>query len=819
MAELKKDQSQLEQEGIEEQKKNEQGGELNSDSKKQTQNDDQTAQEIVKLDEIVEEKEYSEEEFDELRKLYEDTVNEFVEGELIVGKILSINDKEVTVDIGFKSEGSIPLDEFTNPQDLNVGDDIEVFLENIEDMDGQLVLSRKKVDFIHSWENVINSYESGEILQGRCIRRIKGGIVVDLNGIDAFLPGSQIDVKPIRDFDAFIGQMMDFKVVKVNQLRKNIVVSHRVLVEEEMKEQRGKILENLEKGQILEGTVKNITDFGVFIDLGGVDGLLHINDLSWGRISHPSEIVALDETIKVMVLDFNEEKDRISLGLKQMQPHPWENVTEKYPVGTVVKGKVVNISDYGAFIEIEKGVEGLIHISEMSWTQHIKHPSKVLAVGEIVETKILSIDQDEKKISLGLKQLEPDPWDTLEEKYPIGSKHEGIVRNLTNFGAFIELEEGIDGLIHISDLSWTKKIRHPGEVLKKGDSIEVVVLNVDRENRRISLGFKQTMANPWDEFQEKYKPGTTTKGQIVRLIEKGVIAELPDGVDGFVPISHLTKPNVKKPSDGYKVGDEIELCVLEFNKEAKKIVLSENIEYATNLVSEKDGQEKVTSAEEEVELIFDKEEKDSSEKAADSETKEVEKEKKPETTVEKEVDEKAEKSEEQAEEQTEEQTEDASKEVSEKEEKKTTTEKNEAEKAEKSEEEKSPTEVKESEEPPKEEDEKKEEKVVMQAETDKEVADKKEAEKAEKPKKSKSKKSDSKKEEADLKAEKKEDNQDKEKDTKKKSKKKSAQEADDTSSEEKKKKKKSTEKKTAKKEKEEKPEEDSKENDENSEKK
>jgi small subunit ribosomal protein S1 len=588
MVELNDNQTQSIEGEIEDQQNNTQGGEVKPTNSEQAEAMKQLIPKTIRLEDLEEEKEYSSDEFEELNKLYEDTISDYVEGELVVGKILSIGDKDVTVDIGFKSEGTIPIEEFSHPEELNIGADLEVFIDNIEDSEGRLVLSKKKVDFIHSWEKVLNSHDRGEILQGRCIRRIKGGIVVDLGGVDAFLPGSQIDVKPIRDFDAFIGQTMDFKVVKVNNLRKNIVVSHRVLVEEEMREQREKILENLEKNQVLEGNVKNITDFGVFIDLGGVDGLLHINDLSWGRVSHPSEIVALDETIKVMVLDFNEEKDRISLGLKQLQPHPWENVPEKYPVGAVVKGKVVNISDYGAFVELEKGVEGLIHISEMSWTQHIKHPSKILAVGEIVEAKILNVDEEEKKISLGLKQLEPDPWDTLEEKYPIGSRHEGKVRNLTNFGAFVELEEGIDGLIHISDLSWTKKVRHPGEVVKKSDTIEVVVLNVDRENRRISLGYKQTTENPWDNFEEIYKPGAITKGKIVRLIEKGVIAELPEVVDGFVPMSHLVKPNITKPSDGYKVGDELELCVIEFNKDAKKIVLSEKIDHALSLVRQKE---------------------------------------------------------------------------------------------------------------------------------------------------------------------------------------------------------------------------------------
>lgn len=573
---------------IETTQKNSQGGEANPTNSDLLQEKKQpTPMGFLKYEDVEEEQEYSSEEYDELSKLYEDTISDYIEGELVVGKILAIGDKDVTIDIGFKSEGTVPLDEFSRPAELKVGQDIEVYIENIEDSDGQLILSRRKVDFIHSWERVLNSYENGDILPGKCTRRIKGGIVVDLDGVDAFLPGSQIDVKPIRDFDSFIGETIDFKVVKVNHLRKNIVVSHRVLVEEEMKGQRKKILDNLVKGQILDGSVKNITDFGVFIDLGGVDGLLHINDLSWGRVSHPSEIVSFDETIKVMVLDFNDAKDRISLGLKQLQPHPWENVTEKYPVGKVILGKVVNISDYGAFIELEKGVEGLIHISEMSWTQHIKHPSKILAVGEMVEAKILNINEQEKKISLGLKQLEPDPWDTLEVKYPIGSRHEGKVRNLTNFGAFVELEEGIDGLIHISDLSWTKKIRHPAEVVKKGDAIEVVVLNVDRANRRISLGYKQVNDSPWNQFEDRFKPGTITTGKIVRLIEKGIIAELPEVVDGFVPMSHLAKPNISKPSDGYKVGDDIELCVIEFNKEAKKIVLSEKIDYAQGLIQQK----------------------------------------------------------------------------------------------------------------------------------------------------------------------------------------------------------------------------------------
>ena len=532
---------------------------------------------IVSQQDLIEEKEYSEEEFGNFRRLYEDTLSEINEGQLVVGKVLAINAKEVAVDIGFKSEGVIPIDEFTEPDKLQIGDDIEVFLDNVEDQDGQLVLSKKKADFMRVWERVLAAYQKSELIRGRCTRRIKGGIVVDLMGIDAFLPGSQIDIKPIRDFDAYIGQVMDFRVVKVNELRKNIVVSHRVLVEEAMSEQRGKILANLVKGQVLEGAVKNITDFGVFIDLGGVDGLLHINDLSWGRVSHPSEIVSLDEKIKVQVLDFNEAKDRISLGLKQLLPHPWIDVDKKYPMAAVVRGKVVSISDYGAFVELERGVEGLIHISEMSWTQHIRHPSKVVSVGEMIDAKVLNIDLEERKISLGLKQLEPDPWSDIELKYPVGSRQHGVVRNLTNFGAFVELEEGIDGLVHISDLSWTKKIRHPAEVVKKGDEVDVVVLNVDKNNRRISLGYKQTKDNPWDTFESDYKVHTKSQGKIVRMIDKGVIVELPSEVDGFVPLSHLAKPSLAKPSDGYAVGDSVELVVIEFNKENKKIILSERL--------------------------------------------------------------------------------------------------------------------------------------------------------------------------------------------------------------------------------------------------
>ncbi len=455
-----------------------------------------------------------------------------------------------------------------------MGDEVEVYIERIEDQEGRLMLSRKRADFMRIWDRITKAFETGEVLQGRCLRRIKGGVVVDLLGIDAFLPGSQIDVKPVRDFDAFIGRTLDLKVVKVNHPSENVVVSHKALVEAELADQRKTVLESLEKGQILEGTAKAITNFGVFVDLGGVDGLVHITDLSWGRVNHPSEIVKLDQTLNVVVLDFDEEKKRISLGLKQLQPHPWETIQQKYQIGQKVTGKVVSLADYGAFIEVEKGIEGLIHISEMSWTQHIKHPSQVVSMGQMIDAVILNIDKEQKKISLGIKQLEPDPWLSLLQKYPIGSNHTGIVRNITNFGVFVELEEGVDGLVHISDLSWTKKVRHPGEVVKKGDSIEVVILSVDVDQRRISLGHKQIKENPWEVFATTYNVGSETEGKIVRIIEKGVIVELPLGVDGFIPASQLSMTPVKNLTDSFHVDDTLPLKVIDFDKDSKKIVLS-----------------------------------------------------------------------------------------------------------------------------------------------------------------------------------------------------------------------------------------------------
>jgi small subunit ribosomal protein S1 len=529
---------------------------------------------VVKLEDYEEEDEYPADEMKFLSGMYDRTMSTITEGEIVTGRILDITNKEVIVDIGFKSEGIVPKEEFKNSESLKIGDEIEVFLEKLEGLDGQLMLSRRRADFLRVWEQVVSKHENDELIQGTIMRRIKGGMVVDIMGIDAFLPGSQIDVKPIRDFDGYLGKTQDFKIVKVNHARKNVVVSSRVLIEKQMAGKRSEILTTLEKGQKRKGIVKNITDFGVFIDLGGVDGLLHITDLSWGRVNHPSELVKLDQELEVVILDYNTEKDRISLGLKQLQPHPWEQVGEKYPVGKKINGKIVSITDYGAFVELEKGIEGLIHISEMSWSQHIKHPSQLLSVGHQVDAVVLNIEADDKKISLGLKQLEPDPWEKVEADYPVGTVHKGVVRNLTQFGAFVELEEGIDGLVHISDLSWTKKVRHPSEIVKKGDEIDVVVLGINREERRIALGHKQIESNPWDAFEENYGLDTDTQGKITRIIDKGVIITLPLGVDGFIPNQHLGIPKGKKATDMYKVDDEIPARVIEFDKENKKIVLS-----------------------------------------------------------------------------------------------------------------------------------------------------------------------------------------------------------------------------------------------------
>jgi small subunit ribosomal protein S1 len=539
-------------------------------------------------DELVEEKkviifdrskfinadEYSDEELQSLASLYDNSFRDIKEGEIISGKIVGVSDDHVVIDVGFKSDGSIPRNEFNATEEIKVGAEVDIVIESVEDEEGNLVLSKKRADFLKIWSRIIDGYENEKVLTGKILKRIKGGMVVDLMGIEAFLPGSQIDIRPVRDFDAFVGQTMDFKIVKINIPTENVVVSHKILIEATIADQRKEILEGLEKGQILEGIVKAITDFGVFVDLGGVDGLIHITDLSWGRINHPSEVVKLDEKIKVVVTDYDMEKRRISLSLKQLLPHPWQEINEKYHIGDKVAGRVVSLTDYGAFIEIEKGIEGLIHISEMSWTQHINHPSQFVSMGQIIEAVILSLDKDEKKISLGMKQLTPDPWEELLKKYPVGSNHKGVARNLTNFGVFVELEPGIDGLIHISDLSWTKKIRHPGEVVKKGEEIEVSVLSVDTEQRKISLGHKQINENPWENFANVYATGALTEGKVVRIIEKGLIAELPLGVDGFIPASQLSPGKIKNLSFCFPIESNLKLKVVEFDKDNKKIVLS-----------------------------------------------------------------------------------------------------------------------------------------------------------------------------------------------------------------------------------------------------
>jgi small subunit ribosomal protein S1 len=516
---------------------------------------------------------YSNDEYDVLVKMYEGTLNALKEKEIVTGRVVSKDEKYVIVDIGFKSEGIVPVNEFRNIDSVVAGDEIEVFLDRVEDKDGQLVLSRKKADTLRVWQKIDTAFNGQTVIEGLIKRRIKGGMVVDIFGIDAFLPGSQIDVRPVRDFDAYVGKTMEFMVVKLNMTSENVVVSHRALVETDLEEQRDEILATMDSGQILEGTVKNITDFGVFIDLGGVDGLLHITDLSWGRVEHPSEIVKLDQRLNVVVLEFDKDRKRISLGLKQLQPHPWDAIDAKYPEGAKVQGKVVSIADYGAFIELEKGVEGLIHISEMSWTQHIKHPSQLVEKNAVIECIVLNINKTEKKVSLGVKQLENDPWKELEARYPMGSKHKGIVRNLTNFGIFIELEPGIDGLVHVSDLSWTEKVNHPSEVVNKGDELEVMILTIDFENRRISLGHKQVTSNPWEEYAKAYYAGAKVeKAKVSKITDKGIFLSLPLGVESFMPAKEA---KIETISESYKIDEEINVGVLEFDEQSRNIVVSE----------------------------------------------------------------------------------------------------------------------------------------------------------------------------------------------------------------------------------------------------
>ncbi len=513
---------------------------------------------------------YSKDERAKLEDLYNNTLSSVIEHEVIDGTVVAKNNREVVVNIGYKSDGIIPLSELRYKTDLKIGDIVEVYVESQEDGTGQLLLSHKKARVLRSWERVNKSLEDSEVIQGFVKCRTKGGLIVDVFGIEAFLPGSQIDVKPIRDYDIYVGKTMEFKVVKVNHEYKNVVVSHKALIEAELEQQKAEIISKLEKGQILEGTVKNITSYGVFIDLGGVDGLIHITDLSWGRINHPEEIVKLDEKINVVILDFDDNKKRIALGLKQLSAHPWDSLNADMKVGDKVKGKVVVIADYGAFIEIAPGVEGLIHVSEMSWSQHLRTAQDFLRVGDEVEAVILTLDREERKMSLGIKQLIPDPWTNITEKYPVNAKRKAIVRNFTNFGIFVELEEGVDGLIHISDLSWSKKIKHPAEFTKIGEEIEVVVLEVDVENRRLSLGHKQLEENPWDVFEKEFMIDSVHKGTIISSGEKGVIVLLPYGVEGFAPIRHI----VKEDGTTAKVDDTLDFKVIEFSKENKKILVS-----------------------------------------------------------------------------------------------------------------------------------------------------------------------------------------------------------------------------------------------------
>ena len=506
----------------------------------------------------------------DLEKAYDETLNKVTEHQVVEGTVISVDKKEVIVNIGYKSDGIIPASEFRYNPDLKVGDKVEVYVENQEDTKGQLVLSHKKARLSKSWERVNAALENEEIIQGYIKCRTKGGMIVDVFGIEAFLPGSQIDVHPIRDYDVFVGKTMEFKVVKINQEFRNVVVSHKALIEQELEQQRKEIIGKLEKGQILEGTVKNITTYGVFVDLGGVDGLIHITDLSWGRVSDPHEVVALDQKINVVILDFDEEKKRIALGLKQLTPHPWDALDANLKVGDHVKGKVVVMADYGAFVEIAPGVEGLIHVSEMSWSQHLRSANDFMKVGDDVEAVILTLDRAERKMSLGIKQLKADPWECIETKFPIGSKHVAKVRNFTNFGIFVELEEGVDGLIHISDLSWTKKIKHPSEFTSVGATIDVVVLEIDKENRRLSLGHKQLEKNPWDEYETIYTPGSVHKGTIVEMMDKGAVVALAEGGEGFATPKHLTKEDGSMA----KKGEELDFKVIEFVKETKRIILS-----------------------------------------------------------------------------------------------------------------------------------------------------------------------------------------------------------------------------------------------------
>ena len=510
---------------------------------------------------------------DEVKEQYLGSISDISENQVLSGRVIGMNEKEILIDIGFKSEGMINRSEFPENAVPQIGDQIDVYLEYLEDRNGNLVLSKEKADFMRNWKEIRKYYDTGEIFSCKIVKRIKGGMIVDINGLPGFLPGSQIDVRPIKDFDNFLDKDIEVRVVKLNEARKNIVVSHKVIIEDSLQEKREEFLADIEVGHIIEGRVKNITDFGVFIDLGGIDGLLHITDLSWGRVNHPSEIVELDETITVKIIDYDESKQRVSLGLKQLMPHPWENVQDTYPIGSKVKGKIVSLTNYGAFVELEAGVEGLIHISEMSWTRHIKNASEIYSIAEEIDAEVLAIDKDERKISLGVKQLQPDPWDDIQEKYIVGTLHKGKIINITQFGVFVELEDGIEGLIHVSDLSWTKIIRHPKEVVQKDEDIEVSIIEVSRDKRKISLGLKQITEDPWPDLIKKYETGKEVTGEIIKILDKGIILQLDDDLEGIVPFSTRSSKSRKEKLSKYNSGDKITGLVMEVKPDDKKIVV------------------------------------------------------------------------------------------------------------------------------------------------------------------------------------------------------------------------------------------------------
>ena len=553
------------------------------------------------LDSSVEQTEVSE----DIQDQYLGSISEISENQVLTGRVIGMNDKDILIDIGFKSEGLIDRSEFPQNALPQIGDQIEVYLEYLEDRNGNLVLSKEKADFMRRWRDIREFYEKEKIFTCKILRRIKGGMIVDIDGLQGFLPGSQIDVRPIKDFDQYLDQDLEVRVVKLNEARKNIVVSHKVIIEDSLKEKREELLADMEIGQIMEGRVKNITDFGVFIDLGGIDGLLHITDLSWGRVNHPSEVVKLDETLSIKIIDYDKEKQRVSLGFKQLMPHPWENVEENYPIGSNVKGKIVSLTNYGAFVELEAGVEGLIHVSEMSWTRHIKNASEMYSIGEEIKAGVLSIDTDERKISLGVKQLEPDPWDEIEEKFMVGSLQKGKVINITQFGVFVELEEGIEGLIHVSDLSWTTVVRHPKETVQKDENLEVCILEISRKKRRIALGLKQVTDDPWPELIKKFETGKEITGEIIRILEKGIILQLEDDVEGIVPFGSGSKKNRKEVLTKFSAGDSLTGHVMEVKPDDKKVVI---------FIEELSGEINTGSKEDEVTEFLNKQDEPASEK-------------------------------------------------------------------------------------------------------------------------------------------------------------------------------------------------------------